>query len=128
MTGYVEWVLGASRAASAPFTITSADPMTGAILARNSWSPAFGAPVAFADLGGRQTSWTGDRRDFIGRNGALAAPAALAGRGPLSGALGAGLDPCAALQTSIDLATGWDLARYCFSWVRALTTPRRNRW
>lgn len=103
VTGYVEWVLGASRAASAPFTITSADPMTGAILARNSWSPAFGAPVAFADLGGRQTSWTGDRRDFIGRNGALAAPAALAGRGPLSGALGAGLDPCAALQTSIDL-------------------------
>ena len=103
VTGYVEWVLGASRAAAAPFTITRADPRTGAILAQNPWNPAFGAPVAFADLGGRQTSWTGDRREFIGRNGALAAPAALVARGPLSGALGAGLDPCAALQTAIDL-------------------------
>ncbi|WP_293353973.1 glucoamylase family protein [Phenylobacterium sp.] len=106
VTGYVEWALGASRAAVAPFTITSADPVTGAILARNTWNPAFGAPVAFADLGGRQASWTGDRREFIGRNGALAAPAALVARGPLSGALGAGLDPCAALQAMIELPPG----------------------
>ena len=103
VTGYVEWVLGPSRAAVAPFTITRADPLTGAILAHNPWNPAFGAPVAFADLGGRQTSWTGDRREFIGRNGALTAPAALVTRGPFSGALGAGLDPCAALQTTIEL-------------------------
>lgn len=106
VTGYVEWVLGASRAGAAPFTITRADPLTGAILARNPWNPAFGAAVAFADLGGRQTSWTGDRREFIGRNGTLAAPAALVARRPLSGALGAGLDPCAALQAAIDLPPG----------------------
>ena len=34
--------------------------------------------VAFTDLGGRQTSWTGNRMEFIGRNGSLERPAALA--------------------------------------------------
>jgi cyclic beta-1,2-glucan synthetase len=104
VTGYAEWVLGPSRAAAAPFTATAIDPDTRALFARNPWNPAFGAPVAFADLGGRQTSWTGDRREFIGRNGTLAAPAGCSVRTPLSGSVGAGLDPCAALQAAIELA------------------------
>ena len=32
----------------------------------------------FFDMGGRQTGWAADRREFIGRNGCLADPAALA--------------------------------------------------
>ncbi len=32
--------------------------------------------VAFADLNGRQTAWTGDRTEFIGRDGAIDRPAA----------------------------------------------------
>ena len=73
------------------------------MLANNPWNPAFADRVAFADLGGRQTSWTGDRREFIGRNGSLAWPAALAVRTPLSGRVGSGLDPCAALQTVFEI-------------------------
>ncbi len=103
VTAYVEWVLGASRSASGPFVTTHMDPVTGAMLANNPWNPAFGSRVAFADLGGRQSSWTGDRREFIGRNGALAWPAALARSQPLSGRVGSGLDSCAALQATIDL-------------------------
>ena len=103
VTAYVEWVLGASRAASAPFIVTAIDGRTGAMLARNPWNIAFGERVAFADLGGRQLSWTGDRKEFLGRNGTLEQPAALAGCAPLSNWIGAGADPCGALQTRVCL-------------------------
>ncbi|MBA3678276.1 MAG: glycosyl transferase [Sphingosinicella sp.] len=104
VTGYVAWVLGPTRTAAAPFTITEIDQASGAMFARNRWSEAFADRVAFIDMDGRQTSWTGDRREFIGRNGALANPAALSSREKLSNRTGAGLDPCGALQTQIELA------------------------
>lgn len=103
VTAYAEWVLGPARAAMAPFTLTERDAATGALFARNGWNPAFGAPVAFADLGGLQTAWTCDRREFLGRNGGLSGPAALAGGAAMSGAAGGGFDPCAALQTVLEL-------------------------
>jgi cyclic beta-1,2-glucan synthetase len=106
ITAYAEWVLGQSRTASAPFVVTDLDPTTGAIFAQNRWNAAFGSRVAFADLGGAQTSWTADRREFIGRHGNLAEPAALLSLHPLSGRVGAGLDPCAALQVSLLLEAG----------------------
>jgi len=101
VTAYVEWVLGTSRAASAPFVVTEMDAQTGAMFARNPWNSQFAARVAFADLAGRQTQWTGDRREFLGRHGTLGQPAALSVIPQLSGRVGAGLDPCCALQTSI---------------------------
>ena len=52
VTAYAEWVLGPSRAATAPFIATAIDPLTGALLACNSWSNAYPGRVAFADLGG----------------------------------------------------------------------------
>jgi cyclic beta-1,2-glucan synthetase len=103
ITAYVEWVLGASRAASAPFVVTEIDPETNAMLARNHWSTGFGTRVAFADLGGRQQSWTGDRKEFLGRNGTLDRPAALAAGKNLTNRVGGGLDPCGAQQTKIEL-------------------------
>ncbi len=103
VTAYVEWVLGASRWASAPFVVTAIDPETGAMLVGNRWNNDFGQRVAFADLAGRQLSWTGDRSEFLGRNGTLDQPAALAITIPLSNRVGAGLDPCGALQTRLEL-------------------------
>ena len=103
VTAYVEWVLGTSRTTTAASVSTEIDPVTGGMFARNLWSDP-GAGVAFLDLGGRQSSWTGDRREFIGRNGTLERPAALTGRAPLSGNAGAGLDPCGVLQTALVLA------------------------
>ncbi|MGA7785281.1 MAG: glucoamylase family protein [Candidatus Acidiferrales bacterium] len=106
ITAYAEWVLGSSRGASAPFIITENDPDTGAIFARSAWNGEFGGRIAFADLAGKQSSFTGDRTEFLGRNGTPEFPAGLARGGPLSGNVGAGLDPCAALQTTIVIAPG----------------------
>ena len=106
VTAYVEWVLGQSRSATAPFIITELDPETDALVARNPRNTAFGPRIAFLDLGGRQTASTGDRRTFIGRNGSLARPAALEPRARLAGRTGAGLDPCGALQAPLVLQPG----------------------
>ena len=103
VTAYVEWVLGTSRAVNAPHIITERDIETGAMFAYNTWSVEFGHHIAFADLGGRQTGWTGNRAEFIGRNGSLDAPAGLLGPKSLKNRVGAGLDPCTALETVIEL-------------------------
>ena len=103
ITAYVEWVLGPSRAACAPYVVTEIDPKTGVLLARNPWRMEFGSRVAFADLAGEQRSCTGDRTEFIGRNGTFALPAALAGPNPLSNRVGAGLDPCGVLQAAVEI-------------------------
>lgn len=104
VTAFAEWVLGPSRSAGAPFIITSLDPSTESIFARNPWNHEFGCSVAFFDMGGRQSAWTGDRTEFIGRNGSLDRPAGLASDAVLSGRVGAGIDPCAAMQTRLRLA------------------------
>lgn len=106
VTTYVEWVLGPARAASLGFVVTSIDAATGALFARNPWGAAFGGRVAFLDMAGAQTDWTGDRREFLGRNGSIADPQALVGNAQLTKRVGAALDPCGALQTKIELAPG----------------------
>ena len=99
----MEWVLGSSRAASAPFVVTEIDSETGAMLATNRWSTEFGSRVAFADLAGRQVAWTGDRTEFLGRDGTLDHPAALRAerRSPIGSARG--LDPAALCRPALEL-------------------------
>jgi cyclic beta-1,2-glucan synthetase len=104
ITAYAEWVLGISRGIAAPYITTWVDQASRAIFARNAWNPAFGKRVAFVDMAGRQMHCTADRREFIGRNGSLALPDALAKGVIFSGRTGSGLDPCAALQTVCEIA------------------------
>jgi cyclic beta-1,2-glucan synthetase len=106
VTAYAAWAMGTSRGAVPSTIVTDLDPETGAILVRNPWNPDFGGRVAFLDLGGRQVAWTADRTEFLGRNGAPDRPAGLERGHRLAAASGAGLDPCAALQTSVELSTG----------------------
>ena len=109
VTGYVEWALGANGTTPAPFVITARDDTTGALLARNPWRADFADRVAFIDLGGMQQSMSGDRRELLGALGNVAQPAALHSATPLSGRLGAGLDPCGALQTRVELPAHTEL-------------------
>jgi len=106
VTAYAEWVLGSSRTATAPYIISEIDSSSGALFARSAWSGDFGGRIAFADMSGRQTSYTADRTEFFGRNGGPDQPAALESDGPLGRKVGAALDPCAALQTVFELRPG----------------------
>ncbi len=103
--GYWEWVLGELRSKSLLHVVTELDTQTGAILARNAYNADFGDCVAFVDVNEANRSISGDRTEFIGRNGTLANPAAL-GRTKLSGKMSAGLDPCAAILVPVEIADG----------------------
>ncbi|QKE39681.2 MAG: cyclic beta 1-2 glucan synthetase [Ferrovum myxofaciens] len=104
-TGYVEWVLGDLREKSAMHVATEINARNGALYARNPYNTEFADRVAFFDVDDAARGVTGNRMEFIGRNGSLKNPAAMH-RSGLSGKVGAALDPCAALQVNFDLADG----------------------
>nr|WP_242518249.1 MULTISPECIES: glucoamylase family protein [Thiorhodovibrio] len=105
VTGYVEWVLGDLRPKSALHVVTEIDPSSGALLARNPYNSEFADRLAFFDLDDPARTLSGDRREFLGRNGTLGHPEALT-RTRLSGRVGPGLDACGALQMRLELAPG----------------------
>jgi cyclic beta-1,2-glucan glucanotransferase len=104
-TGYVEWVLGDLRAKSAMHVVTEIDAASGALFARNAYNIEFGGRVAFFDVDDLSRTLTGDRAEFLGRNGTLRNPDAMS-RVRLSGRLGASLDPCGAIQVPFELVDG----------------------
>ncbi len=104
VTHYAEWVLGTSRSAAAGHVNTEFDQVTGAILARNPWSTAFPGRIAFANIGADPSAWTGDRTEFLGLHGNIAAPVGIGQS--LSGNVGAALDPCAVFRRILTLAPG----------------------
>jgi cellobiose phosphorylase len=103
LTGYWEWVLGESRSKNLMHVVTEVDPQSQALLARNSYNTDFPERVAFVDVSGIARSVTGDRGEFVGRNSDLTNPAAMTTE-RLSGKVGAGLDPCGAVQVKVELA------------------------
>jgi len=104
-SGYVEWVLGDLRAKSAMHVTTEIDPQTGTLCARNAYNSEFPDRIAFFDVDDANRTVTGDRMEFVGRNGTLRRPAAMT-RTRLSGKVGAALDPCGAIQVAFELAPG----------------------
>ena len=105
VTGYCEWVLGDLRHKTLLNVQTDVDLKSGALLARNFYNTEFPDRIVFLDVNEPTRTLTGDRKEFLGRNGTLAQPAALK-RARLSGKAGAGLDPCGAMQVAFDLADG----------------------
>lgn len=104
-TGYIEWVLGDNRVKTAMHIHTEVDPDSGALFAKNQYNTEFNHRVAFFDVDYLKKTFTGDRTEFIGRNGNLQNPDAMS-RLKLSGKVGLALDPCAAIQVPFFIAEG----------------------
>jgi cyclic beta-1,2-glucan synthetase len=105
ITYFAEWVLGSSREDQELHVNTSYDREAGAVLATQAWNGNYTHHVGFAASMPLPTSYSGDRTQFLGRNGSPALPAAL-GRTRLDNRTGAGLDPAAALQVPVTIAPG----------------------
>jgi cyclic beta-1,2-glucan synthetase len=105
LTWYLEWVLGVTRDQTQHHVRTSFDEATQSMLARNYFDEQFADFVSFASISEKVAYYTADRREFLGRNGTISSPAALE-RAGLSGAIGATIDPCCALQVIVTLAPG----------------------
>ena len=105
VTGYLEWVLGDLRTKTMMHITTEVDEGCGAIFARNQYNTDFADRVAFFDVDDPTRTITCDREEFIGRNKDNSSPDVLT-RTRLSGRVGAGLDPCAAMQVKFGLNAG----------------------
>jgi cellobiose phosphorylase len=102
VTFYCDWVLGTDREDTQLHVRTQWNADSQLLLARNPNHPDFGSRVAFIGASLPVTSYSGDRTFFLGRNGVRSAPAALL-RTRLSGRVGAGLDPCGAIQVTLEI-------------------------
>ncbi len=103
VTYYVELTLGENRETSRMHAITRWDNETQALFAQNRYHPEYGERVAFVAVSPQADSYGGDRTSFIGRNRSLAQPVAME-QARLSQRIGAGMDPCAVLRVSLEMA------------------------
>ena len=103
--GYAEWVLGTDRSKSAPF-IASAMSADGVLTARNRYSIDYSDRRAFLACSRPMSSFTADRRAFIGASGDVLTPETVFSGEALSGSTAIDGDPCAALAVDVTVAPG----------------------
>ena len=100
LTYYLRPVLGVSDQVTAPHVRTSLST-SGCLLMQNSWQEDFAGTVCFLESSVTMRSVTGDRKEFFG-NGDIRSPECMK-RERLSGRVGAGFDPCGAMQVHVTL-------------------------
>ncbi|MBA8899432.1 glucoamylase family protein [Phyllobacterium sp. P30BS-XVII] len=104
--GFVEWMLGNSRAKTAPFIVPSHDVESGALFARNPYGADRKDHVAFFASNVKPQSVTSDRTEFFGPLGSVDQPVAVLQAKTLSNVVEAGGDPCAAMAVDLEIAAG----------------------
>ena len=105
VTSYATLVLGSDPEETGMHVVTKWDLQSQSLFARNSYNPEFCDCITFATSAPTPTSFTADRAGFIGRNRSLRDPAAMEHE-RLTGDVGAGLDPCAAVQVVVEIEPG----------------------
>jgi len=99
-TYYVRPVLGVTDQTTAMHLQTSCDA-SGILLMQNPYNDDFPGKICYLDCSVPERTVTGDRKEFFGAGG-LQSPDCLS-RDGLSGELGIGLDPCGAMQITVEL-------------------------
>lgn len=100
---YVELTLDQEREESQRYIETSWNYETNSLMAVNYYRPpAFAGNTSFFSTNPPPASYTASRKDFIGRNQTTKSPDALK-RTQLSQRAGVAMDPCFALQTTVEL-------------------------
>lgn len=102
VTYYVRPVLGVSDKVTAQYISTEIHQETGMMLVKNVFNADYPDRIVYIDTSELERSYTGDRWEFIGVNRNLIQPRAMS-REKLSGKMGAGLEPCAAVQIKLTL-------------------------
>lgn len=105
ITYYIRPVMGISEQLTQQHIHTAYDERNKVLLIKNPFNYDFPGRTAFVAASGEISSYTGDRTEFLGIGGDLANPKALSREG-LSNRVGVGYDPCAAIQTHLELYPG----------------------
>jgi cellobiose phosphorylase len=105
VTSFAECSVGEMQGRSSMHVVSRIDPQTNAVFLTNSFNAEFSNVIVFAQTSESERTFTGDRTEFIGRNGSLERPAAMFRQG-LSGRVGPALDPCAAIQAYVSIPPG----------------------
>ena len=114
ITGFVEWILGDLKNKTAAHVVTSVEPQTRAVLARNSYNQSGDTRTVFFDVNLPERTLCTDRRAFLGALGRESQPVGLntafvtqgAGNTASNNGKTGAVDPCAALQVSLMLLAG----------------------
>ena len=105
VTAYADLVIGSDPEETGMHVVTKWDLQSQSLFARNSYNPEFCNCITFATSAPTPTSFSADRAGFIGRNRSLRDPAAMEHE-RLTNDVGAGLDPCAAMQVIVEIEPG----------------------
>ncbi|QXM05338.1 GH36-type glycosyl hydrolase domain-containing protein [Crassaminicella indica] len=102
---YIRPVLGVSDQITQQYITTQMDEKREVLLIKNKYNTDFPESCAFIASSEKILTYTGDREEFVGKREDLSNPKALR-RENLSNSVGAGFDPCAAIQIFIELSPG----------------------
>ncbi|MGO5066566.1 cyclic beta 1-2 glucan synthetase [Clostridium sporogenes] len=102
ITYYASTVLGVSKQLSSQYISTYLDEED-FIYSRNPYNSSFKETIAYLKIiGGKEESFTGNRKEFLGIHGTIENPKALNYK-KLDDEVGAGIDPCMAENSKITL-------------------------
>ncbi len=102
VTYFAEWILGNNKAQSSHYILTEKSVRPNTLVAKNPFNNEFNNRRAILSMSGKVSSYTCDRKEFLGRNGSYQNPLGMNSTN-LKNKVGGGYDPCSALRSIIEI-------------------------